>query len=130
MDFNRGCRLASGLAMLEGPIPKENKDQKSLFETLADTVKAAAESIAHPTEGMEMPLNESGYALTHLQPSSKPPVRRKVKKKKSSKKPLGRAAAKKSKPAIGKKKIGKSGKKPRKKAVTRIARKKKAKSKR
>jgi hypothetical protein len=132
MNFNRGCRLASGLAMLEGPMPKENKDQKSLFETLADTVKAAAESIAHPTEGtpMEMPLNESGYALTHLQPSSKPPVRRKVKKKKSSKKPLGRAAAKKSKPAIGKKKIGKSGKKPGKKAVTGIARKKKAKSKR
>ncbi len=100
-------------------MPRENKNQKSLFETLADTVKAAAESIAHPTEGtpMEMPLNESGYALTHLQPSSKPAVRRKVKKKKkkSAKKPLGRASAKKSRPVIGKKKIGKSSKKPGKK---------------
>ena len=136
MDINRGSRLASGLAMLEGPMPKENtkenKSQKSLFETLADTVKAAAESIAHPTEGtpMEMPLNESGYALTHLQASSKPAVRRKAKKKKSAKKPRVRAAAKKSRPAIGKRKIGKSSKKPGKKAVTGIAKKKKAKSKR
>jgi len=132
MDINRDCRLASGLELLEGPMPKENKNQKSLFETLADTVKAAAESIAHPTEGtpMDMPLNESGYALTHLQPSLKPAVRRKVKKKKTAKKPVARAAAKKSKPARVKKRIGKSGKKSGKKAVTKTAKKKKAKAKR
>ena len=136
VDIDSGCRLASGLAMLEGPMPRENKKentkQKSLFETLADTVKAAAESIAHPTQGtpMEMPLNESGYALTHLQPSSKPAGGRTVKKKKGAKKPRGRAAAKKSKRIIGTKKIGKSSKKRGKRAVTGIAKKKKAKSKR
>jgi hypothetical protein len=96
-------------------MPKE----KSLFETLTDTVKAAAESIAHPTEGtpMEMPLNESGYAITHLQPVPKPAAKRKAKKKKTAKK---RAAAKKSKSAAGKKSkkaVGKSKKKAAKKAA-------------
>ena len=45
---------------------------KSLLETFTDTLKAAAGAIAHPTAGtpMAMPLNESGYAITHLRSSS------------------------------------------------------------
>lgn len=103
-------------------------NEKSLFETLTDTVKAAAESIAHPTGGtpMEMPLNESGYAITHLQSVPKPAAKRSAKKKKAAGKPAKRAAAKKSKSAAGKKSRKTVGK-PKKKAVKKIAKKKKAK---
>lgn len=102
----------------------EKPKEKSLFETLADTVKAAAGSIAHPTEGtpMEMPLNESGYALTHLRPAHKPVGKRKAKKKKAAGKPLKRAAAKKSRSSVGGKSVGKK-----KKAAKKIAKKKPAK---
>lgn len=100
-------------------MPKEQSKEKTLLQTLADTVKAAAESIAHPTEGtpMEMPLNESGYALTHLQPVPKPVTKRTAKKQKTARKPSRRAAAKKSKSAAGKKSVGKPGKKAAKKVV-------------
>jgi hypothetical protein len=45
---------------------------KSLLEKFTDTLKAAAGAIPHPTAGtpMAMPLNESGYAITHLRLSS------------------------------------------------------------
>ncbi len=101
--------------------------EKSLFETLTDTVKAAANSIAHPTGGtpMEMPLNESGYAITHLQSVPKPAAKRSAKKKAAGK-PAKRAAAKKSKSAAGKKSKKTAGK-PKKKAVKKTATKKKAK---
>ncbi len=104
---------------------QEETKERSLLQALADTVKAAAESIAHPTEGtpMEMPLNESGYALTHLQPVPKPAGKRTAKKKKTARKPVKRAAAKKSKSAAGKKSVGKPGKK----AAKKVAKKKRAK---
>jgi hypothetical protein len=113
-------------------MPNEQDKEKSLLETLADTVKAAAESIAHPTEGtpMEMPLNESGYELTHLHPVPKPARERTAKKKKTASKPAKRAAAKKAKPAAGKKGVGKARKAVKKagkkKAAKKVAKKKKA----
>jgi hypothetical protein len=102
-------------------MPKEKTTEKSLLETLADTIKAAAESIAHPTEGtpMEMPLNESGYALTHLQSTPKPVRKPTAKSNKTAKKPLRRAEAKKS--------ISAAGRKPKKTAVKKVAKKAKAK---
>jgi hypothetical protein len=102
--------------------------EKSLLETLADTVLAAAESIVHPTEGtpMEMPLNESGYAITHLQAELKPAAKRAAKKKKVARKPAKRAAAKKSKSAAGRKAKKAAAKPAEKKAVTKVAKKKKA----
>lgn len=106
--------------------------EKSLLETLADTVLAAAESIVHPTEGtpMEMPLNESGYAITHLQPHlqsvPKPTAKRAAKKKKVTRKPAKSAAAKKSKSAAGGKARKAAAKTTKKKAVTKVAKKKKA----
>lgn len=103
--------------------------EKSLFETLTDTIKAAAESIAHPTEGtpMEMPLNESGYAITHLQSVPQPAARRSAKKKKAARKPAKRAGAKKSKSAADKKSGKTVGKPKEKKAVKKVTKKKKAK---
>ena len=104
--------------------------EKSLLETLADTVLAAAESIVHPTGGtpMEMPLNESGYAITHLQPHlqsvPKPTAKRAAKKKKVTRKPATSPAAKKSKSVAGKKARKAAGKQT-KKAVRKIAKKKK-----
>jgi hypothetical protein len=101
--------------------------EKSLLESLADTVLAAAESIVHPTDGtpMEMPLNESGYAITHLQPhlqtKPKPAAKRAAKKKKVARKP-----AKKSKSAAGGKARKAAARKTKKKAVTKVAKKKKA----
>jgi hypothetical protein len=109
-------------------MPDEEDKEKSLLETLADTVKAAAESIAHPTEGtpMEMPLNESGYELTHLHPVPKPLRKRTAKRKKTTSKPAKPAAAKKAKPAAGKKSAGKAKKAVKKKTAKKIAKKKKA----
>ena len=100
----------------------DDKD-KSIFEKITDTVKAAAESIAHPTAGtpMEMPLNESGYAITHLK--SAPKGRKKAPAKKTAKKSAKKAPAKKPKFAGGKKNIGKN-----KKKVVKNAAKKKKKS--
>ena len=77
-------------------------NDKSILEKIADTVKAAADSIAHPTAGtpMEMPLNESGYAITHLKSvpkaKKKAPAKKAPKKtaKKSSKKPKSSAGRK------------------------------------
>jgi hypothetical protein len=102
--------------------------EKSLLETLTDTVKAAAESIAHPTEGtpMQMPLNESGYAITHLQPTPKPAAEPSANKKKAAQRPAKRAASRKSKSAAGKK-AKKPAAKSKKKTVKQVARKKKAK---
>jgi hypothetical protein len=104
---------------------------KSLLETLTDTIRAAAESIAHPTEGtpMEMPLNESGYALTHLQSVPKPAAKRTAKKKKTAGKPAKRSTVKKSKSAASKnsrKAVGKPKKNVVKKAAKKAAPKKKA----
>jgi hypothetical protein len=77
-------------------------DDKSILEKFTNIVKAAVESIAHPTAGtpMEMPLNESGFAITHLK--SAPKVKKKAPakkaprkiKKKSSKKPKSSARRK------------------------------------
>jgi hypothetical protein len=74
-------------------------DDKSILEKVIDTVKAAADSIAHPTAGtpMKMPLNESGYAITHLKSAPKAKKKAPAKKaprktaKKSSKKPKSSA---------------------------------------
>jgi hypothetical protein len=108
--------------------------EKSLFESLTDTVKAAAESIAHPTEGtpMQMPLNESGYAITHLQAVSKPAAKPPAEKKKTFKKPAKRAASQKSKSTAGKKGKKAVGKKKaigkaKKKAVKKVTKKMKPK---
>ena len=102
----------------------DDKD-KSIFENITDTVRAAAESIAHPTAGtpIEMPLNESGYAITHLKSASK--GRTNASANKTDKKSAKKAPAKKLKFARGKKNIGKN-----KKKVVRKAAKKKKKSRR
>lgn len=104
--------------------------EKSLFETLRDTITAAAESIAHPTEGtpMEMPLNESGYAITHLHPVTTPATNPATKKKKAARRPAKPAAAKKTKSAA-RKKSKKTVAKP-KKAVRKAAKKKAKRAKR
>jgi hypothetical protein len=77
-------------------------NDKSILEKITDTVKAAADSIVHPTAGtpMEMPLNESGYAITHLKSAPKAKKKAPAKKapektaKKSSKKPKSSAGRK------------------------------------
>ena len=91
-------------AELEGTMD----DDKSLLEKFTDTVKDAAhvvaegaKAIAHPTSGtpMDMPLNESGYALTH--PHFTPtPTADKVKK--TAKKSAKKAAKKSPKKAVTK----------------------------
>ena len=80
-------------------------DDKSILEKITDTVKAAAESIAHPTAGtpMEMPLNESGYAITHLK--SAPKAKKKAPAKRAPKKTAKKFSkkSKSSKSSAGKK---------------------------
>jgi hypothetical protein len=72
-------------------------NEKSLLEKLTETMKDAAHlvtegamAIAHPTSGtpMDMPLNESGYALTHPHFTQTPAAEKVVKK--STKKPKRR----------------------------------------
>jgi hypothetical protein len=101
-------------------------DDKSLLEKLTDTVKHAAhvvaegaKAIAHPTSGtpMDMPLNESGYALTHPHPHFTPtPTADKVKK--TAKEPAKKAAKKSAKKTVTKLTTNKS-----KKAVKKAAKK-------
>ena len=87
-------------------------DDKSVLKKISDTVKAAVDSIAHPTGGtpMEMPLNESGFAITHLKSAPKSKTRKKAAKKtarwssKKSGQTGGRAAKKSVKKAVKKKK--------------------------
>ena len=119
-------------AELEGTMD----DDKSLLEKFTDTVKDAAhvvaegaKAIAHPTSGtpMDMPLNESGYALTH--PHFTPtPTADKVKK--TAKKSAKKAAKKSPKKAVTKlatNKSKKAAKKAAKKTTKKAAKKRKAK---
>jgi hypothetical protein len=93
---------------------------KSILEKIAATVKAAAESIAHPTAGtpMEMPLNESGYAITHLK--SAPQAKQKAPAKRAPKK-IAKKSPKKSKSSAGRKAVVS------KKTAKKVAKKKKPK---
>jgi hypothetical protein len=77
-------------------------NDKSIPQKITDTVKAAADSIAHPSAGtpMEMPLNESGYAITHLKAA--PKARKKAAAKKAPKKPA-KKSFKKPKSSAGRK---------------------------
>jgi hypothetical protein len=117
-------------------------DDKSLLEQFTDTVKDAAhvvaegaKAIAHPTSGtpMDMPLNESGYSLTHPHFTQKPTAEKVVKKpaKKAPKKSAKKAVRKSAKKAAAKKSATKNSKKPVKKAAKKstkkVAKKKKAK---
>jgi hypothetical protein len=77
---------------------------KSILEKFADTIKAAADAIVHPTAGtpMKMPLNESGYAITHLKRAkakAKAPAKKTVKRSgrkpaKAARNSTGKSAAK------------------------------------
>jgi hypothetical protein len=103
-------------------MEKTMDDDKSILEKFTNIVKAAAESIAHPTAGtpMEMPLNESGFAITHLRSTPK------VKKKAPAGKALGKItkkSSKKPKSSAGRKAAANKNKKTAKK----VAKKNKAK---
>ena len=111
-------------------------DDKSLLEKLTDTVKGAAhvvaegaKAIARPTSGtpMDMPLNESGYALTHPHFTTTHTEAKTVKRapKKSAKKAAKKAPKKVTKPAA--KKSKKAAKPAAKKSTKKATKKKKAK---
>jgi hypothetical protein len=84
---------------------------KSILEKFADTIKAAADAIVHPTAGtpMKMPLNESGYAITHLERVAKAKVKAPAKKavKQSGRKPP-KAAKKLARKSTAKQRAGKT----------------------
>ncbi|GAC1503931.1 MAG: hypothetical protein NVS2B1_13560 [Bradyrhizobium sp.] len=99
---------------------------KSILEKFADTIKAAADAIVHPTAGtpMKMPLNESGYAITHLRAA--PKTRKKAPAKKAGKKTAKKKAAKKSAKSSAKLGAAKARKPAARTAGNNAARKKKA----
>jgi hypothetical protein len=109
-------------------------DDKSLLGTITNTVKGAArvvaegaKAIAHPTSGtpMDMPLNESGYAITHLHSTEAPTTGKAVKKR--SRNSVKKAAKKSPKKAVKRsptKKSKKTAKKTIKKATKTIPKKK------
>ncbi len=99
---------------------------KSILEKFADTIKAAADAIVHPTAGtpMKMPLNESGYAITHLRAA--PKTRKKAPAKKAGKKTAKKKAAKKSAKSAAKRGAAKTRKPAARTAGNNAAKKKKA----
>jgi 1,4-alpha-glucan branching enzyme len=103
---------------------------KSILEKFADTIKAAAEAIVHPTAGtpMKMPLNESGYAITHLKRSTTAKAPGKKAVKPSGRKPP-KAAKKSARKSTAKQRAAKPRKSAAKTAGSRPARKAAAKKK-
>lgn len=105
---------------------------KSILEKFADTIKAAADAIVHPTAGtpMKMPLNESGYAITHLKRAAKGKVKAPAKKavKQSGRKPP-KAAKKPARKSTAKQRAAKPWKSAAKSAGNKSARKAAAKKK-
>ena len=99
---------------------------KSILEKFADTIRAAADAIVHPTAGtpMEMPLNESGCAITHLKRSPKAKVKAPAKKtvKQSGRKPA-KAARKSTRKSAAKQRAAKPWKSAAKTAGSKSARK-------
>jgi hypothetical protein len=83
---------------------------KSILEKFADTLKAAADAIVHPTAGtpMKMPLNESGYAITHLRAA--PKTRKKAPARKAATTIAKKKAAKKSAKSAAKRSAAKARK--------------------
>lgn len=99
---------------------------KSILEKFADTLKAAADAIVHPTAGtpMKMPLNESGYAITHLRAA--PKTRKKAPANKAARKIAKKKAAKKPAKSAAKRRVAKARKPAARAAGNNAAKKKKA----
>lgn len=111
-------------------------NEKSLLEKLTETMKDAAHlvtegamAIAHPTSGtpMDMPLNKSGYALTHPHFTQTPAAEKVVKKPtKKTKKKTARTSLKKAAKKSPAKKSRKAAKKIARKGTKILGRKKRA----